>query len=77
MTCESVMNFQAFEGQHGSLLCLGYLIGYLLASHRAHSSQVTLEDMEVDHSADEKKVMDAITKAVIQIGMVSAAFTHH
>ena len=50
------------------MLCLGYLIGYLLASKRSKATDLHVEDMEVDQGADDKKLSDSMNKAVIQIG---------
>ncbi len=58
---------QALEGQHGSMLALGYLMGEIYNQRKAVISGTILDDMEVD-SSDDSKVNEAFTKATKAIG---------
>ncbi len=59
------------EGQIGSVLCLGHLIGYLMTNEKSRQSQVTVEDMEVDVEPQRQQLGDGIKTAVIDISKKS------
>ena len=61
---------QALEGQHGSLLCLGHLIGLILANRRQGNGDLVIEDMETDENEDNDTKNQAIQKALTGIGNV-------
>ena len=59
--------FQAIEGQHGSLLALGYLLGHLLSVDKRQVGDLVVEDMDVD-GAEDKQLEEIVSKAVKKIG---------
>ncbi len=61
--------FQAFEGQHGSALALGYLMGELFRQKR----QAVVEDMETD-AAQESKADATFIEAVKATGKCQVFF---
>ncbi|KAK2167662.1 hypothetical protein LSH36_25g00006 [Paralvinella palmiformis] len=56
---------QALEGQHGSLLCLGYLISNKIS--RQKSEDIKIEDMEVEECKDVVDEKATILKAITAI----------
>lgn len=58
--------FQSLEGQHGSLLALGYLIGRIYSHSNNRLGDVTMEDIE--EKQEPTKDNDNVTLAVKQIG---------
>ena len=60
-----ILHFQALEGQHGSMLALGYLIGEIY--HRKRG--VSVQDMETD-TIEDAKLEDAFVIAVKAIGRI-------
>ncbi|XP_063962407.1 proteasome adapter and scaffold protein ECM29-like isoform X1 [Lytechinus pictus] len=54
---------QSVEGQHGSMLALGYTIGRYLHKTKKASQDLVVEDMEVDKTSSQDALQSTITKA--------------
>ncbi|XP_030852041.1 proteasome adapter and scaffold protein ECM29-like [Strongylocentrotus purpuratus] len=54
---------QSVEGQHGSMLALGYTIGHHLNKTKTPNQDLVVEDMEVDKTSSQEALQATITKA--------------